>query len=295
MNIIFDEVGHTYTDGNGNIIPSVTQILGKVYGTGLEDAPRFFVERAAEKGTAIHKEIEAYLKTGKQGESQEFKAWLSWFAYGNKALFREWGSEKIIYASTKNGAFAGTLDFWGDGWIYDWKTCKTATKQQIEKWQKQLSFYCYAVRRMGNPVNEPLKIMHLTADTYEVINVEYLGDDFVEETMAHYRAGESVIPVTCTELQTVSQEELMVLEETLRMIDTLKEKAQQIREKIQEEMEKRGLLSVAIGPVRASYVAGSVKHTFDTKRFKAEHADLYKDYLTNSTVKPSVRITITED
>ena len=289
MNIIFDEVGHTYTDGNGNIIPSVTQILGKVYGTGLEDAPRFFVERAAEKGTAIHKEIEAYLKEGKEGNTPEFKAWKEWWTPGG-AFF----SEKVIYSSTGFGLFAGTTDMYKNGWIYDWKTCKTATKQQIKKWQMQLSFYAYAWKQMGYPVNEPLKIIHLT-DTYEVINVEYLGDKFVEETMNLYQQGCSVVPVTCTELQTVSQEELMVLEETLRMIDTLKERAQQIREKIQEEMEKRGLLSVAIGPVRASYVAGSVKHTFDTKRFKAEHADLYKDYLTNSTVKPSVRITITED
>jgi predicted phage-related endonuclease len=107
-----------------------------------------------------------------------------------------------------------------------------------------------------------------------------------------YQQGCSVVPVTCTELQTVSQEELMVLEETLRMIDVLEDRANSIREKIKEEMEKRGLLSVTIGPVRASYVAGSVKHTFDTKKFKEDHADLYKQYQKDTTVKPTVRITV---
>ena len=60
MDIIFDEIGHTYTY-QGRVIPSVTQVIGKVYGTGLENAPAELVQRAADKGTAIHKEVNLWL------------------------------------------------------------------------------------------------------------------------------------------------------------------------------------------------------------------------------------------
>lgn len=289
MNITFDEVGHTYTDEHGNIIPSVTQILGKVYGTGLEDAPSFFVERAANKGTAIHKEIDTYLKTGKQGETPEFKAFWKWFSFCGSG---KWESEKIIYATTPYGSFAGTADFI-DNFLRDWKSWKTATRQQIKKAQMQLSFYYYALIRMGYALDLPLKIMHLT-DTLEVINVDYLGDEFVEETMRLYAAGKQP-EVVNTELQTVSENELLVLQGIIMQIEALEQRAQEIREKIKAEMERRGILDVRVGNVKITYVAGTVRRSFDSKAFKAEHEDLYKQYQKDVEVKPSVRITIHED
>lgn len=287
MNITFDEVGHTYTDQNGNIIPSVTQILGQVYGTGLEDAPSYFVERAANKGTVIHKEIADYIFTHVQGESQEFKTWFKWFATGH---FREWGCERVIYASTPYGMFAGTLDFYANHFIYDWKTCKTATKQQIKKWQMQLSFYCYGARKMGNIVNEPLKIVHITGDKLEVIHVDYLGDKFVEETMKLYQAGEKPQEVKY-ELQSVSEKDLATMEGALLQIEELEQVVAGIREKIKDEMERRGILNLQIGKVKMTYVAGTIQQKFDVKKFKEDDPDLYAIYLKDSEVKPYIRIT----
>lgn len=286
MNLIFDEVGHTYTDSNGNIIPSVTQILGKVYGTGLEDAPSYFVDRAAAKGTAIHKEIEAYLKEGKEGNTPEFKAWKRWYTPGTK-----FESEKVICGETPYGRFAGTADLWQDGWLNDWKTCKTSTKKQIKKWQMQLSMYAYPLRKMGYPVNEPLKIIHLVGDTFEVIHVDYLGDQFVEDTMKLYAEGAKPVEEH-KELQTVSENELSTLEEMLFEMAAAEKIIEDMRAKIKEEMEQRGILNLTFGHVKMSYVAGTVRKSFDSTAFKKDHADLYKKYQKDTTVKPTVRITV---
>ena len=71
--ITFDEEKHQYTNARtGEILPSVTQIINAVYGSGLEQAPSKFVERAAEKGTEIHAEIDTYLTKGTLGETPEF-------------------------------------------------------------------------------------------------------------------------------------------------------------------------------------------------------------------------------
>lgn len=289
MIITFDETKHQYTTDSGEIIPSVTQILGKVYGTGLEGAPEFFVNRAAEKGTAIHKEIETYIQTGKMGKTPEFKVWHEMFVCHKEAM-SGWESEKIILGNTKFGSFAGTVDLLAYGFLYDWKTCKTATRKQIDKWQKQLSFYAYALRQMGQTVNEPLKIVHLT-DKCEVITADYLGDEFVEETMRLYQAGLKAEKPT-QELQTVSVKDIQALEDVLFQIAKLEKVAEDYRAKIKEEMERRSILNLQIGKVKMTYVPGSVRATFDSKSFKADEPELYEQYIKNTEVKPSLRITV---
>ena len=57
MQIRFDAESHTYFNEKGFIVPSATEVLGAVYGTGLENAPAYFVERAAEEGTDTHTEF----------------------------------------------------------------------------------------------------------------------------------------------------------------------------------------------------------------------------------------------
>lgn len=293
--IKFDAENHLYFDDKGFIVPSVTEILGVVYGTGLENAPKHFVERAAEKGHAIHAEIEKYIKTGEKGQTPEFQAWLKVFA--NTVPVYVGDSEKIIFANTPSGAFAGTVDLLGNGFLYDWKTCKTATRQQIAKWQKQLSFYCYALRQMRNIVNEPLKVVHLT-DICDVINVPYLGDDFVEDTMAKYKdivagkAVQQVKPAPVQELQTVSQKDLQILEDTLMQIDTLNKVVDDFKERIKAEMSERGILNLKIGNVTMTYVSGTTRQTFDAKAFRNDDPDLYALYLKSTEVKPSLRITV---
>lgn len=287
--IRFDEGMHAYFNEGGYILPSVTQILGAVYGTGLEAAPIEFVERAAAKGTKIHKEIESYLKTGAHGETPEFEVWHKWFTTGSPIT--DYKSEQIVYAETPHGAFAGTADFFANGFIYDWKTSRTASREQVKKWQQQLSFYCYAMRKAGNAVNEPLKVVHVTAEGVEVINVDYLGDAWVEETMRLYSEGQK--PETPKyELQTVSEQELQVLEDTLFQMETLKKVAEEIKGKIKAEMEKRGILDLQIGKVKMTYVAGTTRQTFDSKAFKAEEPALYAMYTKESAVNPSLRVTI---
>ena len=291
--ITFDEENHEYTNARtGEVIPSVTQIIGAVYGTGLENAPSHFVERAANKGTIVHKEIDTYLTSGKQGETQEFKTWYNWTNFGGKNVYYSYLAEKLISADTPNGSFAGMVDFLASGFLYDWKTSKTATKSQIKKWQMQLSFYCYALRKMDYIVNEPLKIVHITADKVEVINVDYLGDEWVEETVRKYYAGEKVEQKPETSLQTVDDNKLATLGNVLKQIAELEKSIEPIKEQIKDEMEKRGILTLKAGDVVISYVSPHKAKKFDSARFKAENADMYEQYTKESEVKSSIRIKV---
>lgn len=292
--ITFDEEKHQYTNARtGKIIPSVTQIISAVYGSGLENAPSYFVERAAEKGTVIHKEIDTYLTKGTLGETPEFQTWLNWSGFSKNNVYVAYLAEHIVSSYTKYGSFAGTVDFFANGFVYDWKTSKTATRKQLEKWQMQLSMYCYALRQMGNIVNEPLKVVHIT-DKVEVINVDYLGDEWVENTVKMYYEGQKVESKPETSLQTVDEKTLAHFGNVLKQIAELEKSIDPIREQIKSEMEKRKILALKAGNVSVTYVSPTTRETFDTKRFKAENVDLYKQYTKTSEVKSSIRIKVEE-
>ena len=301
MEIIFDEVGHTYTNKFGEVLPNPTTILGTVYGTGLENAPVYYVDRASAKGTKFHKEVHGYLTTGKQGTTKEFNTWHEWYSFYDGYIV-SYESEKIVYAHTPSGSFAGTLDFLANGFVYDWKTCKAATKKQIKKWQMQLSFYIYAARQMGYAVNEPGKIVHVSGDELEIINVDYLGDEWVENTMALYKdilegrkTQEHAVLSEQKALEKVSDKDLKTLENTMLKIVELEKQAEEIKSRIKEEMGRRGIYQLEIGSVKMTYVSEHTSKKFDSTKFKAEHADLYKKYIKESPVKASLRVTIKEN
>ena len=289
--IKFDEKNHIYQDEKGFIIPSVTEVIGKVYGTGLENAPAHLVKARADIGSEIHKEAKDW-QDGKisvtEMKHKESAHFASWF-FNESPKYNK--SEFIAYASTPFGEICGTVDLFADGYIYDLKTSKTATRKQLEKWQMQLSFYCYMLKQEGKSVLG-MKVLHLTEDKREEIPLEYLGDDFVEATMKLFKEGQTVQPTTSTELQTIDKSDIEYFQYALETIAKLEQNIEGIREAIKAEMEERNILALKIGNVDITYVAPTKRKSFDSTKFKAEHADLYKFYQKESEVKSSIRIKV---
>lgn len=294
MNITFDAENHLYYNEKGFIVPSTTEVIGAVYGTGLENAPAFFVERAAEKGTKIHKEIESYIKGEPLPEElmPETNEFIDYVVAGKLNLKPFAKTETILWASTPFGEVCGTADLFCNGWLIDFKTSKTATREQKDKWQKQLSFYLYAMKKDGKSILGA-KILHITANGVEEIPMEYLGDKFVEETMRLYSEGKKAEePAKTTELQTITNKELMVFADILKRIKAYEEQIADTKEAIKAEMEKRNILALDLDGVSISYIAPSKRKSFDSVKFKAEHGDLFNAYQKESAVKSSIRISV---
>lgn len=288
--ITFDEKNHLYFE-DGFIVPSATEVLGAVYGTGLEDAPAYFVERAASEGTKDHKSINLLITTGDlvHAERPKVVRFLEW-ARKNGIDFKDAISEHILHAKTPYGPICGTADLIYKGTLIDYKTSRTATRKQVGKWQMQLSIYKFMAEQMGIGINK-LKVLHLTENACEEIPLGYLGDDFVLETMKLYSEGKKAGQDN-TQLQTVSTEQLATFAAVLGQIKALEDQIAPTREAIKEEMESRGILNVQIGDVSVSYVAPATRKTFDSTRFKADHADLFAAYQKESAVKSSIRIKV---
>lgn len=290
--IIFDEIAHTYlNDRTGKIVPSVTQILNFVYGNGLENAPSHFVERAAVKGTKIHKEIESFINSGdysfvKSDETARFVEYAQKYTLNLKKA----KTEQILHAITPFGEVCGTADLIIEDILRDYKTSKTATKEQLNKWQMQLSFYKYMAEQMGIPINQ-MEVLHLTAyNPCEAFVLTYLGDDFVLKTMEMYSKGEKAEKKQTTELQTIDKKALANFSKILHKIAELEKSIKPMREQIKEEMEKRAITALKLGNLSITYVGPTKRKTLDTARFKQENADLYNKYIKEDDVKSSIRI-----
>lgn len=81
-----------------------------------------------------------------------------------------------------------------------------------------------------------------------------------------------------------------------KLIKELKEQEEALKEAIKAEMEAKGLLKVEdeINGITISYVAETMRESFDSKKFKAENPDVYDEYIRFSPVKSSIRIKVKE-
>ena len=82
------------------------------------------------------------------------------------------------------------------------------------------------------------------------------------------------------------------LAEFERMVKEVKEKQDELKQKILDEMESKGIVSIKTPELTISYVAPTTRETFDSKTFRKDHPDLYDEYVSISMVKASVRMKI---
>jgi regulator of replication initiation timing len=77
-----------------------------------------------------------------------------------------------------------------------------------------------------------------------------------------------------------------------RQIKTIKEQEDNLKQAILEEMETNQIVKLDTPDILISYIAPTDRETFDSKTFKAEHQDLYDEYVKMTPVKSSVRIKV---
>jgi hypothetical protein len=79
------------------------------------------------------------------------------------------------------------------------------------------------------------------------------------------------------------------------MAKNIKAKQDELKQKILDEMESKGILSIKSPELTISYVAPTSRETFDSKSFRKDHPDLYDEYVSISLVKASVRMKVVSE
>lgn len=72
----------------------------------------------------------------------------------------------------------------------------------------------------------------------------------------------------------------------------LKELQDNYKEELLNAMEQNNIIKLETDELTITYVASTDRETFDSKAFKADHQDLYDEYVKMSSVKSSVRLKV---
>lgn len=96
------------------------------------------------------------------------------------------------------------------------------------------------------------------------------------------------VPIAqATSLQVVSDMVIELITENLRRAAEAEANLKKLKEELRTAMEKHGVKSWKTQTFSSVIAVDSERETFDTKRFKAEHPDLYEQYVVKKVTKGS--------
>ena len=284
----FNEKEHKYLLDGRELIP-ITRLM-REYGL----APNYdgvaisILEKKAEYGTLIHKEIEEYIKDQKIGFTSELSEFID-YTINHDVKFVE--SEKIV----NNDITAGTIDLVlqeGDQKIIaDIKTTYTLHSESVS-WQISLYLYLYDLDHYTDYKGQ---CYHYNKDKHlEVIDIPIKNREMVEELMDCVRLGKPYKP----ELDIAIISEMNVVNQTLEKYQRLVKQAENefnaLKDVLYNEMKAKGITSYKDDTITISIVASSTKKIVDSKLLKEEYPDVYDKVLKDSTTKESIRIKFKE-
>ena len=289
MKLIFDETTHTYTDENGNLIPSVSEIIRNWLGNKFVGIDAEVLKKAQEKGNKVHSEIEKYLLQNVEPKkpTYEFKTFKQIF----KKEFVATQTEQVLYGATEYGAYAGTFDLLDtiNGNIVDIKTNYSLDKEYV---QIQLSLYAMALRQNDVIINRGY-VIHLppekSPEKPQILEIKLLSEEECELIVKAYFDGTSKPQA---KLECLNETAIVEFGNAILSMEKAEMTIKEYKDKILAEMESRGINQIKIGNnITISYIAPTTRESIDTAKLKKEMPMVANKYKKVSNVKSSVRIT----
>ena len=179
---------HTYIY-NGIVLPSITQVLKVKFGNKYDGIPKEVLERAAQRGTALHKAIEVYETQGIDCDDRELRN----YKFLKRAYkFECIGNEVPVVLFQDDKAVAcGRLDLvLKDGdriGLGDIKRTATLDKEYLAY---QLNLYRIAYQQCYGTNIAFLRGIHLRNDIRKYISLP-INEDLAKTILNDYRRSEN--------------------------------------------------------------------------------------------------------
>ena len=283
--IEFDKATHTY-EVDGRKVISVTQLLRKQgLSPDYSGIPEETLQRKAERGTLIHKEIEDFIKNGEIGFTKEVGRFAD---YLEESKCRAVASELTM----GNDVCAGTCDLilnYGTGFltIADIKTTSTLHKEAVS-WQ--LSVYAYL---LNNPAVTKGQAIHFDKDgILTAVDIPLKPMREVERLLECERNGEIYKPQYAidSKILEVAAKAQAIIEEADARKKQAEKDLEAVKEAIRNAMEENGLTKYEDEGILINLIAPTERETVDAKMLKSEFPETYEACKKTTKVKGIVRI-----
>lgn len=311
MKIEFNQEKHEYTV-DGKIVPSVTQVL-KTNGLAPDYShiPPSTLEKAAERGTLIHKAIEMHVKHGDiyQEELREMVlAYCAKYSEAPDEILKRLESDvnsfvelckahglKPLYAEVRvsDGIIAGTIDvICENGEVIDVKTGEVLDNIYCT-WQLTLYRHLYTdATRLFN--------CQLSSRKSKMIEVQPIAPDEVKSLIEAVKNDLYYIieqPQLPAELVQTAVEKLKAVKYYEDLVKAAKKEIEEVEGTIKTLMAENNIRSYEAydKSVKITYTPETTRKTFDSKKFKEICPDTYESYCTETKVKDRITITIRKE
>lgn len=294
--IVFDPEAHEYLligeDFTSTAYSGVTSILSQVlFPDKYKEVDADVLARAAARGTRIHELCQATdtmpTKT-REGDEQYVSEVTNYELLKLSNDITMIANEYLV--SRDDWGIASQIDCVdSDGNLYDIKTTYRLDTEYVS-WQ--LSFYA-EMYEAQNPTLKAGKLyaIWLRGAECKLVEVPRKTPAQIQQVIDAWQAGETLTSADGDDIDRLVaiEEQIAQLKDALSELET---KRLQALEPIQAKMVEDGVKSVDNPRIKITLVADSTSTRFDSKRFKSDHSDLFKEYSTTTTRAGYIKTTL---
>lgn len=287
--VLFNQEEHTYLNTQtGKMLQGITStLLHRINPNKYAGIPQHILDNAAKRGSKVHEEIELAETIGIEPNSQEGRNYLKLKKdSGLEFLQSEYTVSDLEHYATNIDAIYEVEENIVD--IADYKTTSKFDKESVS-WQLSI---CAYFLELNNPKVRVRKLfgIWLRNEIAQLIEVERHSDEEVKALIKSDTEGigfdySPAFPDYITE----NEQSLYWLG---KRIKALSEEYDAIKAEVLRKMIENKDKSFDTGNILITVVAPSTRETFDSKKFKTEHEDLYSQYTQKSATKESLKLTI---
>lgn len=296
--VYFDDLTHTYLCGEKELTGVTTLMKRTGLSPDYSDVPEAVLNKAAERGTAYHKAIEAFCKhtepAASDYDAEIIPALQSFAALGINAVANEYlVSDDELVASSIDLVRQDSEDSVS---LIDIKTTSEIHKYSVG-WQLSIYKWLFNLANPEIKVNA-LYCLHIRDGVCRLVEVNEVAPEEVRRLIDCFRDGrEFVQTLATTDAQNRAIQAVAELERAITLLDAelKKKKAEQdaLKGGLIELMKSHNIKKWEFGDsVSLTYIEPSTRQTVDSSRLKKEQPEIYSAYLKESVTKESLRINI---
>lgn len=294
--IFFDPEVHEYLligkDFSTIAYSGVTSILSQVlFPNKYKDVDEDVLARAATRGTRIHELCQATdtrATEPREGDDQYVSEVTNYELLKVANDITMIANEYLV--SRDDWGIASQIDCVdSDGNLYDIKTTYRLDTEYVS-WQ--LSFYAEMFEAQ-NPTLKAGKLfaIWLRGAECKLVEVPRKTPAQIQQVIDAWQADETLTTADGDDIDRLVaiEEQIAILKDALSELET---KRLQALEPIKARMDDDGVKSVDNPRIKITIVADSTSTRFDSKRFKADHSDLFSQYSTETTRAGYIKTTL---
>lgn len=299
--VYFDSITHSYVrESDGKYLSGVTGLMRKHgLSTDYLGIPEHILKNAAERGTAVHKAVQDTINGLDYTDSIDFTSPHYNFVktamteYSNLNL-NAIASEFLI---SDNEMVASSIDIVLSD--YSLVDIKTSASLDIEPLRWQLSIYRYLFELQTGFKVPKMWGLHLR-DKAQMVEIQPIEKSEIERLFECERGGTIYQPQQNKgELELINSDDLhnaLVIERKIvemeQNVKLLKEQREKFISGMYDLMEQYDIKQIDNEAYKITRVLPTTRKSFDSARFKADNPELYSEYIKESPVKGSLRITL---